>query len=120
MTEHKFTDEEIIKALECCGEIDRVACDSCSFDKECDCVVELAKRSLDLINRQKAETAYWMDEAVNAKREAVKAFAKRLHKSIDDFRDKREMVMLPYTESALLCIERRIDNLVKEMTEGKT
>lgn len=55
MTEHKFTDEEVIKALGSCGEIDRVACDSCVFNKEEDCIVELAKLALDLINRQKAE-----------------------------------------------------------------
>ena len=55
MTEHKFTDEEVIRALECCGEIDRVACDSCVFNKEEDCIVELAKLALDLINRQREE-----------------------------------------------------------------
>lgn len=52
-------------------------------------------------------------EAIKA--EAVKEFAERLHKGIDDFRDKREMVMLPYTESALLIIERKIDLIAKEM-----
>lgn len=54
------------------------------------------------------------------KADGIKEFAERLHNGINDFRDKREMVMLPYTEAALLCIERKIDNLVKEMTEEKT
>ncbi len=56
------------------------------------------------------------EELINkAKSEVVKEFAERLHKGIDDFRDKREMVMLPYTEAALLIIEKKIDNIVKEM-----
>jgi hypothetical protein len=53
-----------------------------------------------------------------ARADAVKEFTKRLHKYINDFREKREMVMLPYTESALLVIEKKIENLVKEFTEG--
>jgi ATPase subunit of ABC transporter with duplicated ATPase domains len=57
-------------------------------------------------------------EERKAKAEAIKEFAERLHKHIDDFREKREMVMLPYTEAALLCIEKKIDDLVKEMMEG--
>lgn len=52
------------------------------------------------------------------KSESVKEFAERLHKQIDDFREKREMVMLLYTEAALLSVEKKIDNLVKEFTEG--
>ena len=48
-----MTDEQIIKALECCkiGE-----CDDCPFYgvKE-DCEVELPEEALNLINRQKAE-----------------------------------------------------------------
>lgn len=47
--------------------------------------------------------------------EARKEFAERLHKVIDSFREKREMVMLPYTEAALLYVEKNIDNLVEEM-----
>ena len=30
MTEHKYTDEEVIKALECCN--DNGGCDNCPFD----------------------------------------------------------------------------------------
>lgn len=53
----------------------------------------------------------------SARAESVKEVVERLHKHISDFREKREMVMLPYTEAALLCIEKHIDNLVKEFTE---
>ena len=56
MTEHKFTDEEIVKALNCCK---TPKCSNCA---ECpkrhlgtDCLGELICDTLDLINRQKAE-----------------------------------------------------------------
>lgn len=74
--------------------------------------LELLTQSLNLV------IAELQKDCENTKAEAIKEFAERLHKGINDFRDKREMVMLPYTEAALLCIERKIDNLVKEMTEG--
>ena len=78
MTKHKFTDDEIVKALHCCK---TPKCSNCA---ECpkrhlgtDCLGELICDTIALINRQKAEVAYWMDEAVNAKKEAVKAFAEK-------------------------------------------
>jgi hypothetical protein len=79
----------------------------------------------DFIIRQKEENDEYQKHIDNdiiyvkaVKAEAVKEFAERLHKYINDFREKREMVMLPYTESALLVIEKKIENLVKEFTEG--
>ena len=71
MTEHKFTDEEIIKALECCSSAE---CEKCEYEPHGDCYRgslacndDLMRTATDLINRQKAEVAYWQDEAVNAK-----------------------------------------------------
>lgn len=86
----------------------------------------------DLMNRQKAEIERLQSmnqakldmihdlrtDVETARAEAVKEFAERLRGKIDNFREKREMVMLPYTEAALICIEKHIDNLVKEFTEG--
>lgn len=65
MTEHKFTDEEIIRALECCV-AGRVAnCDECPFDKCCtDGTNKMLNNALDLINRQRAEID-WLTSAVN-------------------------------------------------------
>lgn len=162
MSERKYTDEEIMKALECCQSHTITDCRDCPNRASGDnCVNELMRNALDLINRQKAEIAVLTTAVDNstkeflklhdeyqdqkkeierlkadvriceseircerihrgmAKAEAIKEFAERLHKGIDDFRDKREMVMLPYTESALLIIERKIDNLVAELTEGE-
>lgn len=55
----KFTDEQIVKALECCMQDDtplEVVCYHCPIKQERpNCVRKLASNSLDLINRQKAE-----------------------------------------------------------------
>ena len=49
-----MTDNEIIKALECCGGEEKW-CQDCPLDKKetnTFCTVDLAKASLDLIDRQ--------------------------------------------------------------------
>jgi hypothetical protein len=59
MTEHKFTDEEVIKALEHCeSSCSSEACVGCPFDEKGACTEAenaLAIFALDLIKRQKAE-----------------------------------------------------------------
>ena len=57
-----MTDNEIIKALECCEiGIDFEVCDNCprcvEGERAVDCVKRLHKCTLDLINRQKAEVS---------------------------------------------------------------
>lgn len=72
----KVEDKEVIKAL-------TFHADGNGHCLECPiridgCSSIMASLALKLINRQKAYIAYWMDEAVNAKKEAVKEFAERL------------------------------------------
>lgn len=56
MTEHKFTDEEVIKALECCCKDNYEGdCPKCPLQLNGNCNVILAEHALDLINRQKEE-----------------------------------------------------------------
>lgn len=75
MTEHKFTDEEIIKALECCYSNDSNDCYKCPYIAESTaemfCDKKLTRDALDLIKRQKAEIAFWQDAAANAKKEIL-------------------------------------------------
>lgn len=52
MTDKKFTDEEIIKALEC--HINAEDCAGCEMFGQCDEII-LTELVLDLINRQKSE-----------------------------------------------------------------
>lgn len=57
MTDKKYTDEEIIKALEYCN-ADRNECDKCVLKRKCESnpfYSPVAEYALDLINRQKAE-----------------------------------------------------------------
>lgn len=59
MSDKKLTDEEIIKALECCiSTTTEEACAGCPFNKQKLCDKDqwaLERYALDLINRQKAE-----------------------------------------------------------------
>ena len=50
-----YTDEQIIKAIECCNRMDNKGCEQCPLLKMSFCEVKLIDESLDLINRQKAE-----------------------------------------------------------------
>ena len=132
MTEHKYTDDEIIRALECCVTIG--GCDNCPFYNNASCGINLRRYARALINRQKAEvkrlekqnaemliseTAEFhipMEIAFRArtahpifreiKAEAIKEFAERLKEKI--------RVM-----DRIIIYGEDIDNLVKEMTEGK-
>lgn len=54
MTDHKFTDDEIIKALECCSSNNNSNCKECPYD---DMGCEFERDALALINRQKAKIA---------------------------------------------------------------
>ena len=54
MPNKKLTDNEIVKALECCKS-DTALCNECPYDKIGECIEKLCADSIDLINRQKAE-----------------------------------------------------------------
>ena len=99
-----MTDNEIIKALECCrcGDEDLSDCDHCPL--ECNnlfvCHTKLSNKALSLINRQKAEIERLQDRLSKlqcsydcelvyrkelhkrAKAEAVKEFADKMHTEI--------------------------------------
>ena len=113
--ECKFTDNEIVKALECCKNLN---CFRCPFDGETDCVHKCAEVTLDLINRQKAEIeslkeAYAIYEETTglkwARAEAVKEFAKRL-------KAKLHLDGVVMGCNCAFVEDVQIDNLVKEMT----
>ena len=124
MTEHKFTDEEIIKALEVC--VNNSSCKECPINPNYGnygyCTNLALSHALNLINRQKVEievlkaerdnykTWYFqtVTELEEAKAEAVKAFAERLKKYYARLNGK----------TAAGCVEYHIDQIAKEMLEG--
>lgn len=60
MTDKKFTDDEIIKALECCASYD---CDGCPlYSPTINCVILLPQKALELVERQMAEIEAWKEE----------------------------------------------------------
>ena len=128
-----MTDNEIIKALECCKRsVGAILCTSnCPMYSECDSedpMEDICGLALDLINRQKAEInklkqendffrktitenaqralEVTVEEIETAKSEAIKEFAKRL-KDNYCFTDRWGKIIVIST----------VDNLVKEMTE---
>lgn len=91
-----MTDNEIIKALECCAKDDCERCPLSNYDG-CKSLLFDGNIVIDLINRQKAEIETWKHKAefVNyiidkniqnridrAKSEAIKEFAERLKEKI--------------------------------------
>jgi hypothetical protein len=109
------TDNEIIKALECCL-CDE--CEDCPHDEEIACVENLHQEAIDLINRQKANAEgltnavkFLNEQLSSAKAEAVKEFAERLK----DYYIKNKRYDRPYAHTMISLLFGLIDDLVKEM-----
>ena len=85
-----MTDEQIIKALECCTSTTEIGCELCPYSNTVNCLLRSTQDALDLINRQKAE--------------------------IVDEREKKEMLAAVIArqdeERAVIVADR--DNLLKE------
>lgn len=125
-----MTDEQIIKALECYSDTKEVLCKDCAYRSEARCRRTMAKDTLDLINRQKAEIERLRDynenlltantalsnEILDIKFEVIKEFAERLKAivTINNTDDGYLDYAVDYT-----CLMEDIDSLVKEMTEGE-
>lgn len=130
-----MTDEQIIKALECCATDDGDDCFRCPYvnivyqSGNGGCANSCRKDALDLINRQKSEIEElrerisYLEKSIDCSRkeynrllqklqqaesEAIKEFAERLkNKNVQGFWD----------ENAYVGVDD-IDNLVEEMTEA--
>ena len=115
----KLTDAEIIKALECCGNIVDSTCKGCVYHEtyNASCVVRLMRDALDLINRQKAEIESLKhrktelqirnQELQHEKSEAIKEFAEIIKGVVECD------ICLTENETDYLCL--RIDEEAKEM-----
>ena len=121
-----MTDEQIVKALECCSRHGN--CEGCPYaDDECITAEGesiLMKETVDLINRQKAGVEQWKEEAnkyqtlwcdavqdiQTAKSEAIKEFIKEHREIMMVFCDDDDQISLKVCE-----YDANTDNLVKEM-----
>ena len=97
-----MTDEQIIKALECCINGN---CDDC-YNVLFNCMHNAITNALDLINRQKAEKERLLQKLQQAESEAI-------YKLVKKFKDR---IVNKY-EYVQVGIFDELDNLVKEITE---
>lgn len=117
MTEHKYTDEEVIEIRELIKKLDEdgrlwlesdYPCNACLPFEASNTIENLLTECI----RQKAEVAFWMDAAANAKKEAVKEFAEKVKEYAEWYTDDNcSFDYIPLED---------IDNAVKEFTEEKT
>ena len=126
-----MTDNEIIKALECCTDKSYENYNECPYSTDtlsCE-RLKLLEDSLDLINRQKAEIEKLKGSTIvsnimesqrikrEAKSEAIKEFVERLKNKIKTECNPYGKPTFDYdTSLAIMCY---IDNLVKEMVGEK-
>lgn len=142
-----YTDDEIVRALECCVECDTFGgecIEDCPFKEVDDCTFVLRRETLDLIKRQQAEIERlqrhnkeygfcnllgnclvysknlkdYNDMRKGLKSEAIKEFAERLTNRISDSIE-RSIDSPDGNNYFITDVYTNIDNLVKEMTEDK-
>lgn len=115
MTEHKFTDEEVIKAFKQCMSDAFLKCDGCPYRGRRPCTL-MKDDILELIKRQKAELEDLREivytdrtEAIkHLKAEAVKEFAERL-------KGKKTSICAGHGMSTDVVYIGHIDAVAKEM-----
>ena len=110
-----MTDNEIIKALECCTSYD---CEHCKYEppilvpkSSLACNDALMKDALDLINRQRAE----IEEKSNKLREIMPIVAELKTEAVKEFAERLKAEKWKHKNfGELVCVED-IDSLLKEM-----
>lgn len=106
-----MTDNEIVKALECCVNGERGnKCRGCEVATGCKSL--LLRESLDLIKSQKAE----IESMENCERILICQLAEERDKAIKEFAERLKETKFKHGSDYFVYAEN-IDNLVKEMTE---
>ena len=110
-------ERDIIKANDLCSKTPQ-QCKDCPFCKFDDCVSELAEKTIDLINRQKAEIEMWKSSAELWEGDAKALFISRENikaEAIKEFAERLKVIGARNNEGHILFVEKNFDNLVKEM-----
>lgn len=119
MTDHKFTDEEVIKALECCADATQNSCKGCPCKAKGMrtgdvCIPAMSKAAADLIKRQRAEIER-LTVNMNAFGLGMKAEKERADNAIKEF----AKILIDNSTDGSIAISD-LPDLVKEMTEENT
>ena len=111
MTERKFTDEEVIKALECCINDN---CDNCP-DTFGNCEHNAMRNALDLIKRQKAEIDILVRKHDTLLDELAdkQAKIKKVKSCLEFYLDNNEEMGVVFIPKFV------VENRIQEMTEDK-
>lgn len=138
MTDHKFADDDVIKALECCrdfGDCSLCPYEEAHFEDEPYCAEKMHTDALALISRQKREIERLEKHTElyhELRAEAIKEFAERLkenetkscswcvHSKHGTRSEKCDNFFPTHQRAYCLNYDRwksKIDTLVKEMTE---
>ena len=118
MEQRVMTDEQVIKALECCTK--KYGCCDCPLENDELCMITINKEALSLIKRQQAVIER-LQEIANPKcQQCVEQTRKN---GIVEFANELQRRMFYWTKdfknnSECIAAEREVDDLVKEMTEG--
>ena len=116
MSENKLTDNEIVKALECCRHDDYDYCEKCPYRKNKPCQESLIQDSFDLINRLQAENEEQEKAITNAlnriKEVRQTAKAEAYKECIEKVKERLSTCV---TDTQQMVVELRLDNLLKEM-----
>ena len=137
-----MTDDEIIKALECCDFTDIKACEECPLYHTFDCSFVIIDKTLDLVNRQNAEIErlkqenkeYCEDNRIiayqrNQRDKEIRALHNQLNglnfmdkqikfEAIKEFAERVKMAFYYEFEELIPSIMTdKIDEIVKEMTD---
>ena len=109
-----MTDNEIIKALECCNRNDYGGCDDCPFYHRCVNNERLSIFTLALINRQKAEIERLKGKVDMYEEERKYHFEMSRQRIAEGIKEFAERIKLLNQENLIIWNEQ-IDNLAKEM-----
>lgn len=139
-----MTDDEIITALECCDFTDIKACEECPLYHTSDCISVIIDKTLDLVNRQKAEierlASRFNDYPVktlidnnnmmcskssedydkwffNVSKDISYQAIKEFADRLKDSTDKTRIKIMETEKVVFYMDEFKLDKLIKEMTE---
>ena len=114
-----MTDEQIIKALECCnrnGSCSKCPYDRATFEHELDCASAMTADALDLINRQRAEIEEQDQAIINALKRMGEIRAEAIKEVFAKLRANEVKPEFPWVDFYIT--DSQIKEIEEEMTEG--